>query len=403
MQDLATGNRGQTLIPFAVLIGGVLAFMGLIFDGGRLYYEKARMQAAADAGALAGSWEQQRRNTANVEAAAKQSTKLNGFEHGVGGVDVQVTPSAGNTTVTVVVEQDFPTSFLRVLGLTQSLVRARAVAGLRTYGDACVLALDRSASGAIETNGGPTLVATCGVMSNSAHSTRGLRATGAGTVSATWVGVSGGVDGEEHFTPPPQEGVPTMLDPLAHLAPPDYSTWPAGSYDSASQTYTCPGGTCVYTDTIQITSGSVTFEPGIYVLHEGMMITGGDVSGTEVSFYNINATGLDHIHIAGNGIVTLSAPTSGPMTGILFFADRNSPDMPPGNMIGRGNSSSSFQGLLYFPSQHLDWAGNSQFVSAWTMVVSNTLDISGTADVQQIGLPPDPALLPSVTRPMLVE
>ena len=100
MQDHATGNRGQTLITFAVLIGGVLAFMGLIFDGGRLYYEKARMQAAAEAGAagaLAGSWEQQRRNTANVEAAAKQSTKLNGFEHGVGGVNVQVTPSAGNT------------------------------------------------------------------------------------------------------------------------------------------------------------------------------------------------------------------------------------------------------------------------------------------------------------------
>ncbi len=215
MQDHTTGKRGQTLIPFAMLIGGVLAFMGLIFDGGRLYYEKARMQAAADAGALAGSWEQQRRNTANVDAAAKQSTKLNGFEHGVDGVDVQVTPGAGNTTVTVVVEQDFPTSFLRVLGLTQSLVRARAVAGLRAYGDACVLALDRSASGAITTNGGPTLVATCGIMSNSDHSTRGLRATGGSIVSATWVGVSGGADGEEHFTPPPEEDVPTMLDPLA--------------------------------------------------------------------------------------------------------------------------------------------------------------------------------------------
>ncbi|MDA1312627.1 MAG: pilus assembly protein [Acidobacteria bacterium] len=394
---------GQILVMFAVLAGVLLAFMGLVFDGGRIYYEKIRMQAAADAGALAGAWELQRNNSGLVDTAAKHAAKLNGFEHGVQTVGVQVSSDPGAGTVEVIVDQDFPTSFMRVLNWNQAKVRARALAGLEAYGEACVLALDRNVDDALKTNGNPILRTSCGVMSNSA-SDRGLRATGASIVSATWVGVAGEAVGDEHFTPQPQEHMPPMLDPLAHLAPPAYGTWPSATYNSSANTYECPGGTCVHSNQVKITTGDHTFQPGIHILIKGMSInSGGTITGTGVTFYNVNASGKDHIDIAAAGTIQFSAPTSGPMKGVLFFVDRNSPDKPPGNKIGRGSAGTFFQGALYFPSQHLDWAGNSSLSSAWTMIVANTINISGTADLQQIDLPPDPNSLPGITRPRLIE
>ncbi|HEY7616203.1 MAG TPA: pilus assembly protein TadG-related protein, partial [Terriglobales bacterium] len=53
-----------------VVLGG---FAGLVFDGGMLYYEKRRMQSAADAGAMGGAWEIVRGHTdydADIQPAA---------------------------------------------------------------------------------------------------------------------------------------------------------------------------------------------------------------------------------------------------------------------------------------------------------------------------------------------
>ena len=404
IEGVRRDRRGQILISLALMFGVLLAFMGLVFDGGRIYYERVRMQAAADAGALASNWEQQRRNLSEVTASALHATKLNGFEDGVNGVNVQVTSSVSDTTVTVVIDQDFPTTFLGILGVTQSTVAAQGVAAMTPYGDACIIALDRSATDALRASGGAVVTAACGIMSNSADSTRGMRGMGGAVVTSSWTGVTGGVTGQEHFTPAPETGVPPILDPMAHVDPPDYAAWPAGSYDTPSQTYVCPAGNCVFSGEIKINNGSRTFQSGTYVLQKGLKITGGDVTGTGVCFYNVNASGKDHIDIGGNGDVQLSAPTSGPMKGILFFADRNSPYKNPGNKIGRGNSASYFEGALYFPSQHLDWAGSSNTGGPWSMVIAKTIDVTGTAGIGGgVSLPPDPTALPGITRPMLTE
>ena len=162
---------------FAVSVGVLLAVMGLVFDGGRLYFEKTRMQGAADAGAVAANWEQQRRNLSLVDTAGKDATTLNGFEHGVDGVDVQVTPEADNRSVEVVITQSFPSTFMRIVGLTSSDVSARAVAGLVAYGDACVIGLERTHGvDAIQARGGGAVSSSCGIISNS-----DMRTTGGGS------------------------------------------------------------------------------------------------------------------------------------------------------------------------------------------------------------------------------
>ncbi len=60
----------------------MLALMGLVFDGGRIYYEKRRLQAAADAGAFAAVQELRRGHrdaNTQVKPAARRDVELNGY------------------------------------------------------------------------------------------------------------------------------------------------------------------------------------------------------------------------------------------------------------------------------------------------------------------------------------
>jgi hypothetical protein len=390
-------------ILFAVL----LAFMGLVLDGGRIYFEKRRMQAAADAGAYGGAHELKRGSTGLIETAGKYDAKLNGFEHGTGTIDVQVNhpPASGNHAgstgyVEVVITQTVPTYFRRVLIINDATVRARAVAGLENNGDACVVALDREARPGLRVAGTPQLIANCGIMANS-NDDWGLQANGGGEIQATWTGVSGGyhLAGGGTITPPATEGALGMLDPLASIAleNPGGVTPVYNLGNINSNTTLQPGR---YVGGIKITgSGTVVnFAPGLYVLDSGMDVSGGTLRGTEVSFYN---TGNQLISITGASDVELSAPTSGPYQGMLFWGDPTAPDKNPGHKF-RGTSESSFTGAIHFPSQHVDWAGSNDSVGTWSMIVANTIDLTGNALVQQINGPP-PGVLPPVTTVTLVE
>ncbi|MHC4181300.1 MAG: pilus assembly protein TadG-related protein, partial [Planctomycetota bacterium] len=288
-------RRGQTLFLFAASSAVLLAFMGLVFDGGALYYRKIQMQAAADAGALSGNWEQQRRNLGLVVSAAQHATKLNGFEHGVETVEVQVVPAGDNRSVEVIIRQDTPTTFMRILGLDSATVQASAAAGLQAFGDACVVALERNPGvNALQAVGGGEISSTCGMLSNS-----DMRTTGGGFMTASWIGAAGNASGTG-YDPPPVSDVPPILDPLAHVPEPDPTGWPAGSKNEATNTYECPGGECVFSSAISVTGGDWTFEPGIYYLQDGMSVTGGNITGNGVMFFNANTSGHDHIHLGGN-------------------------------------------------------------------------------------------------------
>lgn len=392
-------TRGQTLVMFAVTLGGLLALMGLVFDGGRLYYEHTRMQRAADAGAIAANWEQQRRNPNLVDSAGKHATKLNGFEHGVDDVTVQVNPAVNNREVEVIITQSYPTTFLRVVGRNTANVAARAVAAMTAFADGCVMALENSPGvQALQSRGGGQISANCGVISNS-----DARTTGGGVIRATYNGVAGDWNGGG-FDPTPVQ-IPPVLDPLGHVPEPTGAGWASGNKNNSTNTIECPGGMCVFNSQIKITGGDWTFEPGLYYLNKGMAITGGNITGSGVMFYNPNVSGKDHISLGGNGRIILSPPLSGTYKGILFFASRTAQDKSPGNKLGRGNEQSSITGIMYFPNEHVDWAGTSDSNGPWTMLIANTIDVTGNASVDntQFTLPPDPNQLPDVTRPMLRE
>ncbi len=386
------GRSGQILPVAAILMSGMVALTGLVLDGGMIYQVKRRMQTAADAAAMGGAQELLRGNTSLVVAAARGDSSLNGFTDSVNSTTVTVNnpplngPRAGNSLfVEVILSRPVPTTFLRVVNRQFSTVKSRAVAGLMNYADGCVIALDPDDRGALTVAGTSTLTSGCGVMVNSIDD-RALTVNGGGCIYADEVGVSGGwtANGSANCIQPnaPVVDTPPALDPLAYMQPPPRPLLPTGL------NFKITGGAVVvlpglYIGGIEITGGDVTFLPGVYHLDGGGLKISGTptVRGEGVLFYNTNTLGgqWGQFDITGGGVMDFSAPNSGPYEGMLFWNDRNAPNTNPGSTIA-GNSSSRFEGAMYFPSTHVNYAGTST-AAAWNMIIANTISIVGTTTV----------------------
>ena len=98
-KKLKSDKRAIMLPLFALMFAAMMAFLGLLFDGGRMYFEKRRMQVAADAGARGGALELIRDDASTyMESGGRDDTALNqDFHFGPGTVTVY-TRAAPNTT-----------------------------------------------------------------------------------------------------------------------------------------------------------------------------------------------------------------------------------------------------------------------------------------------------------------
>jgi len=165
------------------------------------------------------------------------------------------------------------------------------------------------------------------------------------------------------------------------------TTFNAGSYTFCgavdivgNSSVTLQPGT--YFGGIQITgNANVTFSPGLYILAGGgLTVTGNStLTGTGVTFYDTSATGYSYapIDLTGNETANLSAPTSGTYEGFLFFQD---PSVAVGSAGATvvGNSSSTFNGIVYFPTTALTYVGNSGG-SGYTILVAYTISMTGNS------------------------
>ncbi|MEZ5392390.1 MAG: pilus assembly protein TadG-related protein [Bryobacterales bacterium] len=321
-------------VIFAAAFAMLLAFAGLSLDGGFIYYERQRAQAAADAGAYAGALELRRGSSAWIVPSAKEDAKLNGFDDAEADVTVTVNnpPANGPRTgdanfVEVIVESIAPTTLLRVVGPTASRVYARAVAGIQPdYGGPCILALNTSARGGITVSGTATLNApTCDVITRSLDN-QAITANGGGCINASTIGFATGTgttggyvaNGQNCLSPAPIGVIPPE-DPYASLTEPN----PSDYTKRANNRTTISGSTVTlqpgyYKGGIKITGGDVTLSPGLYIV-DGMDVSGGYVHGDGVTVYNTGG-GLKNITFNGNTHSELTATndTSSPYNNILF-------------------------------------------------------------------------------------
>ena len=120
------------MVLVALWLGALASVSGLVADGGMLLAERRALQNLADAAAAAGAMaldEGRYRASGGSEvsldgAAARAAAE--GYLRAAGGVAYTVT--AGRARVEVAVERRAPTAFLRVVGIGQVTIRARASA-----------------------------------------------------------------------------------------------------------------------------------------------------------------------------------------------------------------------------------------------------------------------------------
>jgi hypothetical protein len=406
-------QEGGSILIFATLAIFVLfGFMGLSLDAGYMYYQKRRMQTAADAGAIAGAQELLRNASASyatVRSAARKDTSFNGFAHG-GDITVSVNmppvngPNAGvNGFVEVIIGQPQPTTFMKVLDIDSTTVMARSVAGM-TNGLGCLYALNQNPGNTgpqsgITVNGNAQVNMNCGVYSNSNFS-----AVGGGCINSpniNYVNPNGYTN--QCGTPNLQPSGP-VVDPIASLFPAASATIAtkntctynvSNGYRPTDNVPLQPG---VYCGGIKVTGSyahPVVFQPGNYVMVGGvglsLNLSGASVSGTGVTFFmtypGTNTNQYAPVDISGNGTLTFSAPTgvSAPYRGLLFYQDPTIPGTTAQNMTSVMDGSGIYQGIIYFPTTNLQYSGSSagglNTSSGFTILVAYNIFINGGATI----------------------
>ncbi|RWH57430.1 MAG: hypothetical protein EOQ83_27405 [Mesorhizobium sp.] len=365
------------------------------------YYSSLKLQATADAAAYAGALEKiQGSDTATITAAATQSATDNGLGNGT--ITVHTPPTSGPNTakkaVEVILNQNLDRMFTSIFTQTKVPEQARAVALITDASKACVLALNKSASQAALFSGSTSVKLTgCSVMSNSSAADA-IKVQGSAGLQADCLISVGGVSLNNPVTTTCKSPITQALpasDPFSSLPAPSTSG-SCQNVNSGKSTQTIQPGT--YCNGMNL-NGNVALSSGTYVVQGNLKINAGAVITCAAPCTNgvtIYMTGSNTISMNGNATVTLSAPTSGTYSGVLFYGDRT------GNAAQstfNGTATSSLTGAIYFPKQQVNYLGNFSGANGCTQVVADTIQWSGNSTINQncssLGLQDIPAA-PSV-------
>ena len=123
MKQFLDKNKGNTMIIVALSMVILFGCAAIAVDAGYIYTEKAKLQTAADAAAIAGAY-QLYKEGGLVDTYAHGAASANGVQI----ADMEVTPNADEGTVTVEITQETELFFARALGFGSADIYASAVA-----------------------------------------------------------------------------------------------------------------------------------------------------------------------------------------------------------------------------------------------------------------------------------
>jgi hypothetical protein len=250
-------------------------------------------------------------------------------------------------------------------------------------GQGCVLALNKSVSGAATAQGSTTVkLKGCSLYDNS-NSETALTVGGSATIAADFVGVVGGIGSSNGITA--DNGIRThiapVVDPYADVTFPSYSACNENNFKSKNTMTIDPG---VYCSGIQVNAGDVlTLNPGLYYVDGGTFTVngGGTVNGTGVTLIFTSKLRNDWATatINGNATVNLTPPTYGPTAGIVVMADRNAPAGTSFKFNGGANQT--LAGAVYAPTGAVTFAGGADTGTSCTQVIGDTVTFVGNSSL----------------------
>jgi hypothetical protein len=239
----------------------------------------------------------------------------------------------------------------------------------------CLLGLDPTKAETVSLNKDAKLTAeNCSVFSNSKHAI-GIKADQNSFLKAERICSAGGYLGQKgvNFAPAPQTDCPALEDPLAKRSPPV-----AGGCDHTKKEV--KGGTVtlspgVYCDGLKITDGAkVTLGQGTYIIEGGKLVVdkGASIEGEQVGFYLRGDKST--FEFAFDSIVSLSAPKTGDMAGMLFFDDRGG--KADKHRIYSDNAR-KLLGTIYLPNGalYIDAKKPIADQSAYTIIVARQVEL----------------------------
>lgn len=404
---LLRDRKGAMAAMMAAAAPILVGAAGVGVEVGLWYMDKRAAQVAADAAASAGTFERIRGTTDQIVAAARQDAARNGFQHGVNAtVTVNYPPltgkHAGNyAAVEAVILQSKQTLLASIVGMSTVDIAARAVAAVSMSGDACVLALDTTASAAVGNKGSANInLAGCTIAANS-NSSSAIDLTGSSSVIAEsfWtVGnySSGGSAVITLATQPVTNAWP-LDDPYAGLEVPTFAgcTHNNKNYGSGTSTVTPVGGNpVVFCNGLSVGSqATLILNPGVYIIDRGDLNVNAQAtltcncSGTDgvtiILTSSTTANQIGSVTINGGATVNLTAPSdpSNPYQGVLFYQDRHAPS----NKMAKfnGGSSMNLTGAIYFPVQEVEWAGNNGPTSpSCTEIIAKRITFTGASKLE---------------------
>lgn len=423
---LCGDERGVVGIWMGLSVTTIVGVGALAVDMSSLYTTRGQLQHTADSAALAavGALPDQAAATAAAQnyteknmPSAAHGTVMNGADITSGNWDAAtLTFTAGGAPVNAyrvtarraqANGNAAPTYFARALGFESADVSAAAIAAKLSVAGACVTSLSPDGAASFDV-GGTASVQTydCNIQVNSCDASA-LRAQGNVTVNIVdladpdnmtgEINICGGADigGAATLTPTPNTNTgEQQTDPFEGTPKPDEELYNEQSdcdftnFSATGDVALSPG---VYCGGITLTgSGTATFsgtggslDHGLYIIKDGSLSIGGTINaiGNGVTFF---MTGEDaNINFSGTADIGLTAPTTGPLAGFVFYSDPDNPSEDPHQL--RGTALGGYNGFIYLPGAALSMTGTANGtsgVSDCTVVVADTVSYDGTANFE---------------------
>lgn len=368
LKPFVADTRGSVAITAAVTFPVLFGLAAAQMTYSAAVQSRADMQAAIDAATLAaaampnGTSERDRIQRAHLvfNGNVNEARRFARPDRAFFSVRNRVTPTFTVTNEEQVVgnvsiDMDFPLSSFITSGPLELSVKSVAEKGWSA--PICLLALNGSAQGGFDLNGNAQVSAPeCAGMTNSDNRSA-MRTVGTAHANASEFGVTGRARGDG-FKPQPVDGVDPFEDPFADVPfPPIGPCVDVSGKLQQVHVVLSPG---TYCDDLEIKAQStVRFQPGIYIMNNSMLKIDSDavVTGEEVMFA---FTGRQtKLWFSSGATITLTAPKTGLYAGFQFFQAADDLSTQGGWATIIGGVNLDYDGIFYFPNQHIWIAGGS--------------------------------------------
>lgn len=399
-------RRGAVVLLAAILFPVVIGGLGLWVETGYWYSMQRQVQHVADVAAhTAGVRIRAGDSKAQATAAARYIATQSGFPQ-TATLTLNMPPLSGTkknmpNAIEVILTESHRRWFTALFAGGEVSLRGRAVTVIEGDSTACMLALSGSANGAISVTGSTNVsLAGCDIAANSVSSTAFAMGGLGSALTTGCVHTVGGATPNSGLTltacPAVKTNAASARDPYADLAEPAIIGACNARMVGNNKTATTLTPTDVHPlggglKSMRFCSGfdlrgDVVLMPGLYIIEGGSLtVNGGSISSTTaaklsgqgVTFYL--ASSAAEIKLNGNVTLDLAAPTSGPMSGVLFFGSHSA--TTASNMIN-GSAGSIMQGAIYTPASAMQFSGDSSGTNGCTQVIASTITLTGNSTLK---------------------